>query len=95
MKRLKLAMAAVLMTPPAAAAVVASRPAGAPAATDEAEARAMVSSGLAAEGYSLITSQLNTADTGAFPDDGPADRAHTIDVGSYGYRDTSRRTSSS
>ena len=149
MKRLKLAMAAVLMTPLAAAAVVASPPAGAPAAradtlkaaapaespnplhagekpvlgwsswstfrhvanaaTDEAEARAMVSSGLAAEGYSSIneddgwytcypvsytqptpingvetmnygpgvdqwgmwtTSQLNTSDTGAFPNDG-------------------------
>ena len=149
MKRLKLAMAAVLMTPLAAAAVVAGPSAGAPAAradtlnaaapvespnplhagekpvlgwsswstfrhvanaaTDEAEARAMVSSGLAAEGYSSIneddgwytcypvsytqptpingvetmnygpgvdqwgmwtTSQLNTADTGAFPNDG-------------------------
>ncbi len=149
MKRLKLAMAAVLMTPLAAVAVVASPPAGAPAAradtlkaaapaespnplhagekpvlgwsswstfrhvanaaTDEAEARAMVSSGLAAEGYSSIneddgwytcypvsytqptpingvetmnygpgvdqwgmwtTSQLNTSDTGAFPNDG-------------------------
>ena len=148
MKRLKLVMAAVLMTPLVAAAVVAS-PAGVPAAradvlktaapaetpnplhagekpvlgwsswstfrhvanaaTDEAEARALVSSGLAAEGYSSIneddgwytcypvsytqptpingvetmnygpgvdqwgmwtTSQLNTSDTGAFPNDG-------------------------
>ena len=149
LKRLKLAMAAVLITPLAAVAVVASPPAGAPAAradalkaaapaespnplhagekpvlgwsswstfrhvanlaTDEAEARAMVSSGLAAEGYSSIneddgwytcnpvsytqptpingvetmnygpgvdqygmwtTSQLDTSDTGAFPNDG-------------------------
>jgi hypothetical protein len=142
-------MAAVLMTPLAAVAVVASPPAGAPAARaatlkaaapaespnplhagekpvlgwsswstfrhvanaaiDETEARALVSSGLAAEGYTSVneddgwytcypvsytqptpingvetmnygpgvdqwgmwtTSQLNTSDTGAFPNDG-------------------------
>ena len=147
MKKLKLAMAAALMTPLVAAMV--AGPAGAPAAradalkaaapaespnplhagekpvlgwsswstfrhvanaaTDEAEARALVSSGLAAEGYSSIneddgwytcnpvsytqptpingvetmnygpgvdqwgmwtTSQLDTSDTGAFPNDG-------------------------
>jgi hypothetical protein len=90
------------------------------AATDEAEARAMVSSGLAAEGYSSIneddgwytcypvsytqptpingvetmnygpgvdqwgmwtTSQLNTADTGAFPNDGSINYSPDIESG--------------
>src|SRR5580698_6639340 len=143
MRRLKLAMAAVLAAPLAAVALTASPVTSAPAATaaiaenpnplhagekpvlgwsswstfrhvsnaaiDEAEARAMVSSGLAAEGYTSVnqddgwytcypvsytqptpingvetmnygpgvdqwgmwtTSQLNTSDTGAFPNDG-------------------------
>jgi hypothetical protein len=143
MRKLKLAMAAVLAAPLAAVALMASPVTSAPAATaaiaenpnplhagekpvlgwsswstfrhisnlsiDETEAQAMVSSGLAAEGYDSInqddgwytcypvsytqptlingvetmnygpgvdqwgmwtTSQLNTSDTGAFPDDG-------------------------